>query len=116
MGGVAMWDYRRPERAFDDVLLPLHLEDLRKSRPKRTDSRGYRASWLLRKAAIFERLSGSDEALKDEAWQIAKDARRTALRLQREMTRDLLPELLIDEEVFEDGSPTVLTVGFTSVR
>lgn len=111
-----MWDYEVPERNFDDVLLPLHLEDLRKSRPRGSESRAYRAAWLLRKSAIFERLAASDEALRGEAWQVAKAARRTALRLQREMARDLVPELLIDEEVFEDGSPTVLTVGFTSVR
>lgn len=106
------WDYQSPERAFDDVLLPLDLEDLARSRPQASHSMAYRVAWLLRKAAIFDRLAVSDTEVQNEATGIAWHARRTALRLQRDIARELVSGLLIDEEVFEEGPSIAQQIGF----
>ena len=83
---------------FDDVLLPLEFEDLARSKPRPGSSVGYRAAWLLRKAALFDRLASTDHTRADTATAVARRARAAGRRLQAQLIDALTPELVTCDE------------------
>lgn len=102
VGAAAMtWD---DQRNHDDVLPPLELADLAKARPSMSHPSAYRASWLLRKASLFDRLAAADLS-RNDAEAIARTAREAGHKLQGEIADDLLTagplpeETAVDQEV-----------------
>lgn len=121
-GGADSTSWADPLR-YDDVMLPLELKDLARTRPRDGADAAYLASWLLRKAALFDRVAGA-ESTGGEYWdsadneftsavtKVARNARRTGLKLQRQLIFNLVDELLTDkiptDKILADnGTPTV---------
>ncbi|GAA5033755.1 hypothetical protein [Actinopolymorpha pittospori] len=92
------WADTTSAAAFDDVLLPLEFEDLARSKPRPGSSVGYRAAWLLRKAALFDRLASTDPTQADTALTVAGRAREAGRRLQAQLVDALAPELATGDE------------------
>ena len=108
------WADTTGAEAFDDALLPLEFEDLTRSNPRPGCSIGYRAAWLLRKAALFDRLASSDPTQRDTATAVAGRARAAGRRLQAQLVDALTPDLETCDE--QPTSPATSAMSGESVK
>lgn len=124
-GGAADGRTWADPRGYDDVLLPLELKDLARTRPRDGADSAYLAAWLLRKAALFDRLAGAESTSGEYAdsadnefacavTRVARIARQRGLMLQRQLVFNLVDELLTDKVPTDKvlTNDTTPTVGF----